>query len=372
MIKDKSDFYDALWSDHANRSDKDKINSFVYLYFKKNKDIRAEIIGRSRETVDEYSRQKRRDKYILLKSAYLAVVRYNVMTIQGYSAILKTLLGVKLPAKYESLCTREELDKAEEMFERRFLMGCVNDYFYNLGYRSGRKDEYGQSVRCQNRQLKEDGYNDELEMLYEFKKFIGKTEHINTQIHTENTDEEYIAKCTELYDTLIREKREDAFVPLYVDRSTGAGIYIIGSNRFGEDTFCFLQRKDTDICYVCIIYFYQAEAISRIINLPEDEMSISMWVKDRYLSVSKAFDEFAKLVSEKELYENYPFENDGTLPTGTDDRFNLYFITREENEEYIRRKAKPAIVENVLNEEAGVLRQIEERENRLKTSRRKK
>lgn len=370
MIKDKTEFYDALWNDYINRSERDRINSFIYCYFKKNKDIRAETIGRSRESVNDYSQKKRRDKYILLKSAYLAVVRYNVMTMQDYSDILKSLMGTKLPAKYESLSERTKLDRAEEMFERRFLMGCVNDYFYNLGYRSGRKDEYGQSVRCPNRQLKEDGYNDELEMLYEFIKFSGRTEHIHTQIHTGNADEEYIAKCTKLYDILIREKRKDAFVPLYVDRSTGAGIYIIGSNRFDKETFCFLQKKDTEICYVCIIYFYEAEAISRILNLPEDEISISMWVKKRYLSVRKAFDEFAKLVSEKELYENYPFENDGTLPAGTDDRFNLYFITREENEEYTRRKAKPAIVENVLNEEACVLRQIEERENRLKTSRR--
>lgn len=368
MIKDKTEFYDALWNDYFNRSEKDRTNSFICCYIKKNKDARAETIGRSKASVIEYSYRKRRDKYILLKSAYLAVVRYDVMTVQEYSDILKSLLGAKLPAKYMDLSKRDDLDKAETMFERRFLMGCVNDYFYNLGYRSGRKDEYGQDIICPNRQLKEDGYNDELEMLYEFNIFSERTEIMPTTVHYGEPDDEYIGKCTELYDAMIRENRTDAFVPLHVDRRTGAGIYIIGSGKFDDKTMGFLQKKDTDICYVCIIYFDMLESITRTLNMPMDEVSISMFVKKTYRSVKKAFDDFSKLVSEQILYEQYPYENDGTLPKGIDAEFNLFFLTREENEEYIGRNTRSLIVENTLNEEAAVIRQIKEKEKRMKTS----
>lgn len=132
-------------------------NSFVYRYLKKKKDSRAEVIGRIKNDLYDYALQKKKDKYILLKSAYLALVRHNNITEQEYSNIFKSLIGtkdkvtgeIKAPAKYENLCGKEAIEKAEKMFERRFLMGCISDFFYNLGYRTNKNTEYGQSVKLQ-------------------------------------------------------------------------------------------------------------------------------------------------------------------------------------------------------------------------------
>ena len=188
MIKDRDDFYDALWNDYVSFGEKERENSFVYRYLKKKKDSRAEVIGRRKADLFEYAEQKKRDKYILLKSACFALERYKVISKQEYADILKDLIGtkdkttgeVKIPAKYEALDDDEAFKKAEEMFERRFLMGCVRDFFYNLGYRTNKNDEHGQSVKLPNKHLKEDGYNDEFEMLYEYSLYSGKSESSET------------------------------------------------------------------------------------------------------------------------------------------------------------------------------------------------
>lgn len=340
MIKDKDDFYEALWNNYFSLPEKERENSFIYCYLKKKKDSRAEVIGRSRNELYDYAAQKKKDKYILLKSAYLALVRYNTITEQEYSHIIKSLIGtkdkatgkIKAPAKYENFCGHEAVEQAEKMFERRFLMGCVSDFFYNLGYQTNRNSEHGQSVKLSNKHLKDDGYNDEFEMLYDFNLFSGKSGQSEATGGTAQLTGEFIEKCTRFYDSLLRENCSDAFVPLYIDPNTGAGVYIIGSNRFSED-----KKASSDACYVCVIFFAMVDAVSKGDDCSDYDISMSMTVKKRFRSVGKAFDFFNARVLEKDVYENYPDENNERLPEGVDECFNLYFISKEENEDLYRR-----------------------------------
>lgn len=366
MIKDKSEFYDVLWDDYINLHEDDKENCFVFTYLKRKKDNRAEIIGRSREVLAEYLQHKRFDKYTLLKSAYISVTKHKIMTIGEYSEVLKRAAGSKLSQKYEAISTPEEMDKAEAVYERQFLMGCVNDFFYNLGYRTNKNSEHGQSVKIERKNIKEDGYTDEFEMLYEYNKYSGKTEQPDFAVSPAEISAEYIEKCDKLFETMIKEKRKDAFVPLYVDSNTSAGIYIIGVNRFGESTFAHTCRRTDDVCYICIINFLEFDGISRIENLPEDDMSMNMWIMERHLSARKAFTSFEKYVSGQDFYKNYPDENNNKLPEGVDDAFNLYFMTKEQNQEYMRKKMKDMIVEAVLREEEKIIGKHSERKKYTK------
>ncbi|MGN0618148.1 MAG: hypothetical protein ACI4J7_03920 [Ruminiclostridium sp.] len=368
MIKDKSEFYESLWNDYKLHENH-KENSFIYSYMKRKKDLRAEEIGKSKDSVIGYAQQKKRDKYTLLKSAYLGAVKYGVITAEEYCEILVKLLGAKLPAKYKSISTSEEIEKAEEVFERQFLMGCVGDFFYNLGYRTNKNTKYSQSVKLPSRSAKEDSYNDELEMLYEFKKYSGDSGEFDLNVPSVAIDEEYIEKCCRLYDAITKEKKTNAFVPLFVDRNTSAGVYIIGADRFGEDTFGRLNKKGTDVCYACIVSFFELDKISRIQNLPEDDISINMWIKERHRSVRKAFCSFKKLASGEDFYENYPFENDDERPMGIDDCFNLYFLSKDKNREYMREKMKTMIIKEILKEEEEILRSIKEKEESVKLPR---
>lgn len=367
MIKDRNDFHEVLWNDYINRSGDDRKNSFICAFLKKHKDIRAENLGRSRASVLDYSRRKRRDKYTLLRSAYLAVTRFGVMTVQEYCAVLTGMLGGNCPAKYKNMTETAEMEKAEELFARRFLMGCVSDYFYNLGFRSGRNEEELQRLRGVNRQCGEDGYIDELEMLYEFYLHNG-SEEFTQNAAVQEADEEYLEKCSGLYDSLRKNGCADAFVPLYIDVRTGGGIYLVGANRFKE---CVTHGNAVDICYVCIISFYGV-----LNNVTSDEavqkgsMDLTMLVKKQCNSVKQAFDEFRKMSHELEFYENYPDENNEKFPEGAPDEFGLYFLSPKDNAERLRRTARENMIENAARTESEFMEKIKLHDSRIEKTKR--
>jgi len=349
MIKNRNEFLDLLWEDYISFDEKEREKCFVYSYLKQKKDSRAEVIGRNRDAVAEYRGQKKRDKYTLLKSAYLAMDRYGVMTAEEYTEILKELIGGRnpIPKKYRELCGKDDIDRAEKAFERRFLIGCVSDFFCNLGYRTNRNSEHGQSVRLPSKHLKEDGYNDEFEMMYRFSVYSNAdmTEITENSRTFGSLDDEYIEKCSRLYDALLKEKNRMAFVPLYIDRETGAGVYIIGRDKFDEDTVGYEKTSRTDVCLVCIVYFYAVDAITRTDGSPTDDISMIMSVKDTFRSVRKAFDSFTASVSAKDFYEFYPDENDERLPKGADEHFDLYFISAKRSEDMRKNAVKQTMLE---------------------------
>lgn len=95
-------------------------------------------------------------------------------------------------------------------------------------------------------------------------------------------------------------------------------------------------------------------------------MSMNMWIMERHLSARKAFASFEKYVSGQDFYKNYPDENNNKLPEGVDDAFNLYFMTKEQNQEYMRKKMKDMIVEAVLREEEKIIGKHSERKKYTK------
>ncbi len=360
-MKDKKEFYDALWNDYYDLNGETKENCFLYGYLKKKKDHRAEIIGRSKSTVIEYSKQKKRDNFILLKSAYYAVTRYKVMTEQEYADILKLLLGANLPAKYKNINGQDAMDRAEEMLERRFLLGCIGDFFYNLGYRTNVNVEHSHSVKVQSRATKEDGYTDEFDMLYEFNKYRGEDTEYHSIIPVNSIDSEYIEKCNDLYDALCKDKQRNAFIPLFVDSNTGAGVYIVGVDRFDKESSGYENKKTGDVCYVCIIYFQDFDSILNSYGQSEDILTLNMSIMERHLSVKKAFDSFEKIVSGQEFYQNYPYENDEKPTSYIDDRFDLFFYTIETG----RQKMEALMTEDMLTIENKLIIKKEEENRRL-------
>lgn len=220
------------------------------------------------------------------------------------------------------------------MFERRFLMGCVSDFFYNLGYRTNKNAEHSESVKVANKHIKEDGYNDEFDMLYHFSRYKDEDIQQSTVAGFGTLDEEYIEKCERLYKVMIKDRRKDGFVPLYIDSRTGAGIYIIGCNRFHEETCGYSYRKKDDVCLVCVVNFSMLDIMESYNGM--DRMPLEMSVEEFFRSVKKAFDFFIGFVSENEAYKNYPCENDDELPQKIDNDFNLFFISKKANAEIVR------------------------------------
>lgn len=357
MIRNREEFIKALWEDYRNFSEENREESFIYNYFKRKKDMKAQQIARDKNSLNEYQLKMKRDKYIQLKSAYLAYLD-EVLTEEEYMDIFREVTCTKkknssertLPKKYEDLSGKEEISMVERKYEKRFLNGCISDFFQNAGYRVNKKNEVEEHKKLPDKHRKEkDGYTDELSMLYAYYQYCGRAEEMKEVIT--NTlpvlDEEYRNKCEKLLRILQKEKRKEVFVPLYVDTSTGAGIYIIGKNKYEEYTEKSnvygsrdKQKEDGTTCFVCVIYF--SAILDRISEF--DEMDISMMVES-FDTLEEAFERFQAGISRQEFYENYPSENEDILPEGADSNFDLFFVEKrfgfaKEKEEAMRKKIK--------------------------------
>lgn len=329
----REDFYSALWEDYrsyiktakvkeneaADRSLESDISPCIYYRFIKNKkDIAAEEISVSRESIQEYAERPKRDKYTLLHSAYLAFDGKTI-TENEYKDIFTDIIGgsKKNGRKYLQLLEKD-INEANNHLEYFLLRGCVSDFFDNEGFKATGE---GHDSASRHRKEKQ-GYNDIIEMLYFYMREKDLSE--DTAERTAEISEDYIKKCSAFYNTVLREKQTEAFIPLYFDHDSGAGIFIVGKDLF-ED-----KDNISEACTVCSIYFY---------DIPEEEpivdntMTLLMDVIP-YKTVRKAFIAFSKKVSSHTYLDNYAEMNyhDGSYfcPEGIDKIFIPRLIPESE------------------------------------------
>ena len=346
MIRNKEEFVKALWEDYRNLPEDKREDSFIYTYFQRKKDQRAQVLARSRQELEAYIAQKKRDKYIMLRSAYLAY-KDEVISAEACLDIFQELTGTTaISKKYEKLSLKEQIEVICKKMERKFLMGCVSDFFQNAGYRVNKHQDVEEHIKLPDKHRKEkDGYTDDLAMLFAFYQYQGMQEVQKGDVgaYINRLDAEHIEKCKQLHHILQKDDRCEIFVPLYVDMETGAGVYIIGKNKYQQYTKRNRPHKKSESlnsCYACVIYF---SAIFEEISEYE-ELNLTMMVES-FDTVEEAFDRFQAGLSTQEFYENYPMENEDILPVGADRRFELYFVEKrisvaKQKEELIRQRIK--------------------------------
>lgn len=327
MITNRSDLYERLWNDYSQLPSDQKHDSFLYQYLKAKKDAQAERVAESAETLDEYSARKKRDKYVLLRSAYLAY-KNGLVTEEEYISRFKELAGAKGSQKYEPF-TPDLMSKAQHTYENEFIIGCISDFFYNMGYRTRKSKEDTDDIgftKIAERYIKEkDGYIDDLDLWARYYIFSLKNETDPPAFTTALTDE-YISKCNDLITVLDREERSNVFVPLYYDAVSGAGVIVIGNDLLPKN-------KQTDrSCRICIMYF--SELLDEMSE--HSELSITM-ISELYDDVGEAFEEFKKGIVDHIFTENYGSQN-YELPDGVDSIFANYFWERIQEAPSVSRK----------------------------------
>ncbi len=346
LFTSREKFYSALWEDYrsyiktAGVKDKDTDRSlesdisgcFYYRFIKRKKDSIAEEISFSREALKGYSEKSKRDKYILLHGAYLAFRSGNI-TEDEYKDIFTGIIGSskKNSRKYLQLLERNVGD-ANSQLEYFLLRGCVSDFFDNEGFKAS-----GEGFNSASRHRKEkQGYNDIIEMLY----FYMREKNISGEVaeRTAKISDDYIAKCSALYNAALREKQTEAFIPLYFDSDSGAGIFIVGRSHFEDEDSV---ARD---CAVCIIYFselYPDDNCSGCISSLFEQIAILMNTV-QYDTVADAFDDFSAEVSLHTYLENYTDMNlhDGRYfcPEGTDEILIPRLVPEYER---LRKSAEP-------------------------------
>lgn len=322
MITNRGELYQRLWEDYCSFSSDKKQNSYFYIYMKEKKDAYAKHVSESAASLSEYCARKKRDKYIMLRSAYLAYKKKNpVISEADYIRIFNSLFGEKQRRKYVPL-TPENIEIAEQIYEREFLLGCINDFFYNLGYRLRKNKENSIEidkigyVKKGERYLKEqDGYIDDLELWSDYLTKILQGEPQPPKFVSELT-EEYIGKCSDLFDALNRKNRNNCFLPLYFDVTSGAGVIIIGNELLSK-----IKRNDK-ACRICIIYFDDIDdGITDFNNITLNMMA----EPELFDNVALAFERFREGVVRFDYTDNYGSQND-IMPDGIDSIFKCLFF----------------------------------------------
>ena len=367
MFKSREEFYSALWDDYRSYIKTAKVKNsknqdadislesdiskcIYYRFIKRKKNSAAEEISFSRDMLKEYAEKPKRDKYILLHGAYLAFKRENIAE-EEYKDIFTSIIdsSKKNSRKYLQLLEKD-IKEANRQLEYFILRGCVSDFFDNEGFKAS-----GESLNSASRHRKEkQGYNDIIEMLH----FYMRKKNMSAEVSEKAAEisEDYIEKCSKLYNDAIREKQKEAFIPLFFDHDSGAGIFIVGRDRFkGKNSF----KGKTD-CTICIIYFSELHGDDEGYISSHEEITIVMYAV-QYDTVSEAFREFSKEVSSHTYLENYAemnFHNNRYFcPDGTDNIFIPRLIP-------VREAEKPRKAAEATKRELEIMKRIGAEEDR--------
>lgn len=88
------------------------------------------------QALTDYSKQKRYDKYTLLKGSRFAY-KNNASDREHYIGILSDITGNDISSLTEK--SDDELESISEAYEEKRLFGCITDFFQNSGYRFRKK-----------------------------------------------------------------------------------------------------------------------------------------------------------------------------------------------------------------------------------------
>ncbi|MBR5088831.1 MAG: hypothetical protein IK093_05345 [Ruminiclostridium sp.] len=258
IFKSKNDLYREIRNDYEMKQRSDVRGSFIYRYIKETKDKRAEANSGSAEAYDTYRNEnnKRCDHYIRLRSAYLAY-KNGIIPVEDYNAAAESV-----PAKKKKKATSNDIDEAEEQYERNLILDQIASFFSNAGVRwnKNENDEAGKNKydtrtysAVNDGSEKSSVYSDDILMLYKFICHTGGASGDSTASGNEYSNE-YIEKCEDLFLNLSKSGKKDLLVPLAIDPSSDMGIFIVGSDYLlSEDPDPNVKRDKT--CYVCTVTF---------------------------------------------------------------------------------------------------------------------
>ena len=266
MFADLRAFLYELYEDYSEYNTKhggNIENCFYYRYFKKQKEEQAAAIGSSGERLMDYAKKTRPNKYVLLHAAYLAFKNDRITADEYKDFYVKVSEGKKKTAEFLAADIRNADDAAEfnSALEKRLLKNCVRDFFDNAGFKKLEDDVEkfdkaafdNSSVRSRYRERSKsfEQNTDNIEMLHEYLLYTNEKLSDEPSRRSGEITEELKERCVRHYEAFNKNPNSKAFMPLYFDSQSGAGIYIIGKNRFHSE----LAETFSENCKVCIVRF---------------------------------------------------------------------------------------------------------------------
>lgn len=381
--KSKYQFYNEMYEDYLDQHD----NSFIYKYFKKQKDHKVEAgTGRSKS-----------NQYVYLQTCYR---KYQEKTIPGpemVEVLEKLLVTLTLDEMKEimaingvGMSKKELVDKLKKEIEiefqasllpedgisirlikglsKKYIDEDIENFFYNTGIKSG------------NVGRRRDGA---LDMFFEFIniKDREKTPHSGNAFTADRlNNDDYINDCKELYNLLNDIELHDGhtiFVPVLIDSDTGLGLYMVGGDIIDAN------EKEKRNCYFCCLRFdYDVNFFgehnvehddSDLYEEPNSVFDMRYYIENKYTDLEEAIKFYFKLKAQYKDYEGYEFVNEAIADEIEDSdvvRFLNYFVPQKEVDRVIeRRKDKTKALEKYERERAFSQKMSEEKERRRSRSR---
>ncbi|MBD5105085.1 MAG: hypothetical protein HDT47_09545 [Ruminococcaceae bacterium] len=294
-----------------SNADKKVRESFLYQYLKSKKEADARQISADEELLFSAS-----DKYTRLKGAYFACENKTI-TKEKYRDIFFELNGgVKMREKLFDA----DPDAALDQLGDRLLKDSADDFIHNGKAKLKKhKIDYSKGTRI-----------DMIEMLHEFNMYTKSVSFAGAS----NISDDYIEKCETLYKIIRRDgKRSEYFIPLYIDKDSGAGVYIIGNDILNMD-----EAK------VCVLVFSAAyEADDPFIPI-DAEYTICSSARDAFKKIKRG-------IETGEYFNGYSEHNGDTLPENVDECFGSRFFDslsiKNSGREEIKRKYSELEIEGI-------------------------
>lgn len=301
---------------------------FICEFMKNEKEHEIEAVSQSEETIREYNEKKRKNKYVLLE-AICKAKENGVIEKEFFNLIFENLTGEKFLS-----------EKKTKEYRQNFFFGFIDDFFSNRGYNaSSRKRKTEKNTKGY--QKKSDGNIDETELLYRYYNYAVITGKISLASGSDIDNEEYIKECNGLFELLIEEENEDAFVPLYIDNRSGAGVFIVGR-------ICFEQPEK--IRKSCVITVSCFDTVDYAIYGENSQISL-INATEHFYDIEKAFD-YLRNHSER-FYNGYKDCNYVDDVENISDKFRPFFdIGKTEPTERI------STADNVRIKEEDILDQM--------------
>lgn len=220
---------------------------FLYKYLKQKKDSAAE-----RAAFSGVMRSgKRADRYIDLKCAYYKriIAGCTLEADAAYISAYRTIMG-KEPA--------DSIEIVQSAAEDELMAGAVSDYVSRrtktipdplINEEIEKSDNTSKPHRIRiSKNTKDDPEN--IDILGMYCAFVGEARSNSGGVVF---SDEYRNKCVDLYIRMLREEHSvNAYMPLYIDASSGGGVYIMGKNRFDNSALVaiFKDKKGVDLSVV--------------------------------------------------------------------------------------------------------------------------
>lgn len=268
------------WNDHVEDPGKRCEDSIIYRYFENTRNLAARRIPLE-ET----------DKYIKGIDRKQICGKYGNYTIRKACEYRRDEIGEEA---YRSVC--DDIRGTDRTLLRRL----VTNFFRNETVTATRK-----------RDDEKPGYIDILDLARYYRDMTDADGEAAACAGEADKDPEYVTKCEELYEEMKkRETMAAACLPLMIDRKSGAGVFIFGSDYFPSEIE--VNRN----CYPGVLYWGEVGDIDFVdppeSSVPEDsiytenlQFSVEMYPKV-FPTVTDAFGYWNRITSGEVYSEESP------------------------------------------------------------------